>query len=199
MPLPGHAADARRHQRRHTLETDCVRRPPAQPRAARGVRRGAASSSSSSSDKAVSLFKRRERYIGVAMMRHPLVLLLLTALAAPAAAQMDYQPPPDLEPLHRPYDQLLDTYARDGIIYYRALRLRSRQAGSLCGVARLTAVASRPPILGQAAADRVLDQRLQRDRRFRRRSVTIPAAIRQMPGAFDQLKHTVAGQSVTLD
>src|SRR4051794_30137261 len=51
------------------------------------------------------------------------VLVLITALAVPAAAQMDYQPPPDLEPLHRPYDQLLDAYNRDGIIYYHALRL----------------------------------------------------------------------------
>src|SRR5205823_4755310 len=51
--------------------------------------------------------------------------ILLLALAAPVAAQTDYQdykPPPDLEPLHRPYDQLLDEYNRDGVIYYNSLR-----------------------------------------------------------------------------
>jgi hypothetical protein len=48
------------------------------------------------------------------------IFALLIALAMPAAAQMDYQPPPDLDPLHRPYDQLLDTYNRDGILLPRA-------------------------------------------------------------------------------
>ena len=51
------------------------------------------------------------------------IVALLTALAAPTAAQMDYQPPPDLEPLNRTYDKFLDAHARDGIFSYREIRL----------------------------------------------------------------------------
>ena len=53
----------------------------------------------------------------------PILLLLLTALAAPITAQMDYQPPPDLDPLNRAYDKFLDAHARDGIFSYREIRL----------------------------------------------------------------------------
>ena len=50
------------------------------------------------------------------------IFLLAVALVAPAAAQMDYQPPPDLEPLNQAYDKFLDAYARDGIFSFREIR-----------------------------------------------------------------------------
>src|SRR5216684_6323772 len=52
-----------------------------------------------------------------------LSILLFIAFVAPAGGQLDYHPPPDLEPIHRPYDKLLDDYVRDGIVYYHALQL----------------------------------------------------------------------------
>ena len=45
--------------------------------------------------------------------------LAVAALAIPAA---QYPPPSTVDPLHRPYDQLLDIHVRDGLIYYRALK-----------------------------------------------------------------------------
>ena len=54
-------------------------------------------------------------------------VILLSALAAstpsvlsvPLSAQ---QTPPTADPLHRPYDEILDLYVRDGLVYYLALR-----------------------------------------------------------------------------
>ena len=34
----------------------------------------------------------------------------------------NYQPSPDLEALHVPFDALLDLHVRDGLVYYRALQ-----------------------------------------------------------------------------
>src|SRR5262249_32177895 len=51
------------------------------------------------------------------------ILIVLVFLGGSAIAQMDYRPPADLEPLHRQYDELLDEYVRDGIVYYRALKM----------------------------------------------------------------------------
>ena len=50
------------------------------------------------------------------------------SLAGTLAAQMDYQPPPDLEPMHRIYDELLDTDVRDGTVFYHALKLDPKLA-----------------------------------------------------------------------
>jgi hypothetical protein len=44
----------------------------------------------------------------------------LAALTTALGAQ--YPPPSTVDPLHRPYDQLLDVNVRDGLVYYRALK-----------------------------------------------------------------------------
>ena len=51
-------------------------------------------------------------------------------LATVGVTAQNYQPSPDLEALHVPFDALLDLHVRDGLVYYRALqadrgRLRS--------------------------------------------------------------------------
>jgi hypothetical protein len=126
------------------------------------------------------------------------ICVMLTLLAVPAAAQMDYQPPPDLEPLHRPYDQLLDSYNRDGIIYYGALRSEraklDRYVASLSSPEAISGLPTwdKPTQIAfwinaynalslQAAANHY------------------PANLHQVPGAFDAVKHAVAGKNVTLD
>ena len=53
--------------------------------------------------------------------------LRLTAAVAVITAMVnlsaqDYQPSPDLEALHVPFDTLLDLHVRDGLVYYRALQ-----------------------------------------------------------------------------
>src|SRR5687768_13348322 len=130
-------------------------------------------------------------------------LILALASGAPHASR---QPTPEVPPLHRPYDQLLDVNVRDGMVYYRALRSdRGRldryiaslnvPAATYAGWPReekiafwlngynalvLQTVINRYPIRGKASG--------------------YPAAsIRQIPGAFEQAKHRLAGRSLTLD
>lgn len=108
--------------------------------------------------------------------------------------------------MHRPLDEILDLYVRDGYVYYRALRLErgklDRHVASLNVAAEthdrwspneqvafwlnaynafvLRTVIDHYPILG--------------------RSSSYPSnSIRQIPGAFDRLPHRAAGRSVTLD
>jgi hypothetical protein len=49
------------------------------------------------------------------------VPVLLIALAAGAGAQSPT--PTDVDALHRPFDEILDLYVRDGLVYYHALKL----------------------------------------------------------------------------
>jgi hypothetical protein len=132
-------------------------------------------------------------------MRRLLVgILLAAACAAPAAAQMDYQPPPDLEPLHRPFDQLLDSYVRDGIVYYRALRTDRAKLDRYVASLDSSGVASALPtwdtprqIAFWINAYNALSLQTAVNH--------YPANMQQIPGSFDRIKHTVAGRSVTLD
>src|SRR5262252_1926690 len=102
------------------------------------------------------------------------------------------------------FDEILDLYVRDGLVYYRALKLeRGRfdrvvhqlaavREGGLSGDERLAfwlnayntlvlrTIIDRYPIDGKSAL--------------------YPAnSIRQIPGAFESVKHQVAGRSLTLD
>lgn len=108
--------------------------------------------------------------------------------------------------LHRPLDGILDLYVRDGLVYYPALR---SERGRLD---RYLASLDVPP------ADY---DRWPRERRMAfwvnaynafvlrtvidhypigARTADYPAdSIRQIPGAFERLKHRAAGRSVTLD
>jgi hypothetical protein len=52
------------------------------------------------------------------------VPILLIALAASGiTAQQPSPTPADVDALHRPYDEILDVYVRDGLVYYHALKL----------------------------------------------------------------------------
>jgi hypothetical protein len=122
--------------------------------------------------------------------------LLVLTLALPVSAQMDYQAPPDLELLHRPYDQLLDSYVRDGLVYYRALKMdRARldhYVTSLGSATSLLASWDKPKQIAfwiNAYNALVLEAAVNH----------YPAPIRKVPGAFDSVKYSVAGRMVTLD
>lgn len=124
------------------------------------------------------------------------VFVLLAAF--PTAAQMDYQPAPDLEPLHVPFDQLLDSYVRDGHVYYRALRSDRAKLDHYVASLRSPSVAAelskwdRPKQISfwiNAYNALVLQTAVDH----------YPGSIRQVPGAFDERKHNVAGRGVTLD
>ena len=68
-------------------------------------------------------------------MRFAGALALLIVTVSTGGVAQD-APPSTLDPLHRPFDQLLDIYVRDGFVYYNALQDRARRARSLRGVAR---------------------------------------------------------------
>ncbi len=133
-------------------------------------------------------------------------VLLAAILAVAAAAGLGAQDPapPAVDPLHRPFDAILDIYVRDGLVYYNALKLErvrfDRYVASLGSVdvdgwARerqlafwinaynafvLNTVIDRYPIQGRAAS-------------------YPPGSIRQISGAFERRTFRAAGRALTLD
>lgn len=132
-------------------------------------------------------------------------LALAVTLLSGVLAQ---QQPQTAEILHTPLDEILDVYVRDGLVYYRALKLERRKldayvaaldspgaAASYASGSRdqqaafwinaynafvLTTVIDRYPIDGTAPQ--------------------YPSkSLRQIPGAFERLPHRAAGRRVTLD
>ena len=125
-------------------------------------------------------------------------LLLLPAIGPSAAAG---GPADDR---HAIFDQILDEYVRDGLVYYRALKM---QRAGLDGYVRSLADAS----IASASRDEQLAFWLNAYNALvlrtvidhypmPRRSTDYPVrSIRQIPGAFERLQHRVAGRLVTLD
>lgn len=102
------------------------------------------------------------------------------------------------------YDLLLDTYVRDGLVYYRALKsdrakldafLSAVGGASIDGVTRNDAIAFWLNAYNALVLRTVIDHYpiLQRTREYPARS------IRQIPGAFERTPRRVAGRSITLD
>jgi hypothetical protein len=133
-----------------------------------------------------------------------LILSGLFVAGAPLPAQQ--QSPSTVEPLHRPFDQILDLYVRDGLVYYRALKSeRSRfdryvaslnvAAATYEGWSREQQMAFWVNAYNAFVLRTVIDQYP-----IRGKSPQYPAtSIRQIPGAFEKTKHAVAGRSMTLD
>jgi hypothetical protein len=116
------------------------------------------------------------------------------------------QPPSTAEPLHRPFDQLLDLYVRDGYVYYRALRADrarlDRYVASLNVAAPAYARWSRDQRVAfwlNAYNAFVLETIVQQYPIRGRSAAYPPNSVRQIPGAFEARRHRAAGKSVTLD
>src|SRR4051812_12793198 len=123
----------------------------------------------------------------------------------PAAAQLSG--PSNVDGLHRPFDEILDTYVRDGLVYYLALR---QERGKLD---RYVAA------LGDVSAETVKSWPRERQLAYwinaynafvlrtvidaypiRGRSADYPAnSIRQIPGAFERHQFRAGGRLLTLD
>ena len=143
-------------------------------------------------------------------MQRSIATAFRISLAGLFAAQLTLsaQPvPSSVHPFHRPFDELLDVYVRDGLVYYNALRLErgklDRYVASLAGTAaNALAQGSRDE---QKAfwinAYNALVLRTVIDHfPIRGKAADFPAAsIRQIPGAFEKAVHRVAGRSVSLD
>lgn len=134
----------------------------------------------------------------------PLITLILAcAMLASTRAQ---QSPSTVEAFHRPLDQILDLYVRDGLVYYKALqseRARLDRYVSSLDVPAATYDAW-SPLQKQAfwlnAYNALVLQTVINRYPIPGKAPQFPASsIRQIHGAFDKTKHQVAGKSVTLD
>jgi hypothetical protein len=133
------------------------------------------------------------------------VPVLLIALAAGAGAQSPT--PADVDALHRPFDEILDLYVRDGLVYYHALKLERGRFDRY--VAALGEVGG--DTLRGWAPGRQLAYWINAYNAFvlrtvidhypiRGKSPDYPVnSIRQIPGAFERRPFRAGGRLLTLD
>ena len=129
-------------------------------------------------------------------------------LATFVVTAQNYEPSPDLESLHVPFDALLDAHVRDGLVYYRALQ------GDRARLNRYIASLNAPAIVSAYegwsreqkksfwlnAYNALVMQTVVNHYPIQGRAKNYPAnSIRQIPGAFERTLHAVAGKQVTLD
>jgi hypothetical protein len=124
-------------------------------------------------------------------------ILLACALVAALPAQQ-FTPAPGADPLHRPFDQLLDVDVRDGQVYYRALKADrgrlDRYVASLNVPAATYQGWSKPQQMAfwvDAYNAFVLTTVINH--------YPLRGTIKDVPGAFDKTPWRAAGRSVTLD
>lgn len=128
-----------------------------------------------------------------------LVLLVALATAQPSTVPVD--------PLHKPFDEILDLYVRDGLVYYLALRNErarfDRYVDALGGVTADT-LKSWPPDRQLAywinAYNAFVLRTVIDNYPIRGRSADFPQnSIRQVPGSFERRQFRAGGRMLTLD
>lgn len=122
-------------------------------------------------------------------------LVLLTA-TAPGAQQ------PTI--VLGPFDLILDTYVRDGYVYYRALRTELRRLDEYLRQLAVADIDKRTKNEQMAfwlnAYNALVLRTVVDSYPAPRRSTAYPQrSVRQTPGAFERLTHRVAGRALTLD
>ncbi len=133
--------------------------------------------------------------------------LVLAVWVTGASRHISGQPAgPTVEAIHRPFDQIVDLHVRDGLVYYRALKSERARLDRYVSTLNVTADVYAGWTREQQMAfwlnaynafvlETVIDHYP-----LKGRSPEYPASsIRQIPGAFDKLKHRAAGRSLTLD
>jgi hypothetical protein len=132
------------------------------------------------------------------------VALLLIAPVVTTALRAQAGGSPDA--FHRQLDQILDLNVRDGLVYYRALRSErgrlDRYIASLNTVSSLYEGWSNEHKMAfwVNAYNAIVLQTVINHYPIHGASKNYPPnSIRQIPGAFEQAKHRVAGKSLTLD
>lgn len=104
----------------------------------------------------------------------------------------------------RGYDELLDTYVRDGEVYYRALKSDRGRLDAFVnqiGGANVDRLSREEKIAFWINAYNALVLRTVVDHYpIAGKSAAYPQkSVRQVPGAFERLPHRVAGRTLTLD
>ena len=131
----------------------------------------------------------------------------MKVLAASLIAVFTLSQPPVVDPLHRPFDAILDLYVRDGLVYYRALKSeRASLDRYIAALASTSAdsVKSWPPHQQLAfwinAYNAFVLRTVIDHYPIRGRAPDYPAtSIRQIPGAFERRPHRAGGRTLTLD
>src|SRR5215208_3315666 len=110
------------------------------------------------------------------------------------------------EALHRPLDQILDVNVRDGLVYYRALRSERGRLDRYVASLNVPAATyegwsrERQAAFWLNAYNAVVLATVVEHYPIQGTNKSYPAnSIRQVPGAFERIKHRAAGRSVTLD
>jgi hypothetical protein len=101
-------------------------------------------------------------------------------------------------------DFILDTYVRDGEVYYRALKSDRARLDTYVASLAGAAVAQQPRDTQLAfwlnAYNTIVLRTVIDHYPIQGRSAEYPSkSVRQIPGAFDRLPHRVAGRTLTLD
>lgn len=136
------------------------------------------------------------------------VLSTVVAVAiAVAALSAQDPPPPPVDPIHKPFDEILDVYVRDGLVYYNALRIeRAKFDRYMAAVAAVPAAE-----VSGWSRDRQLAYWINAYNAFvlrtvidrypiRGKAADYPAnSIRQVPGAFERQTVRAGGRALTLD
>jgi hypothetical protein len=124
-------------------------------------------------------------------------ILLVSALAMLLPAQQ-FTSAPGADPLHQPFDQVLDVSVRDGLVYYRTLKAErgrlDRYAASLNVAAGTYQGWSKPQQMAfwvDAYNAFVLQTVINH--------YPMHGTIKDIPGAFDKTPFHAAGRTVTLD
>ena len=125
--------------------------------------------------------------------------ILPVALAMAATRPAAQGPPPStVDPIHRPFDQLLDVNVRDGLVYYRALKADRGRLDRYIASLNVPAATYQGWSKGQQMAFWVNAYNA-----FVLQTVInhypLQGNIKQIPGAFDKTAFRAAGRTVTLD
>lgn len=102
------------------------------------------------------------------------------------------------------FDTILDTYVRDGFVYYRALKLDRHRFDAYLGQVAAASLDAEPREAQIAfwlnAYDAFVLQTVIDHYPIPQRSSEYPQhSIRQVPGAFERIQHRAAGRTLTLD
>jgi hypothetical protein len=134
-------------------------------------------------------------------------LLVIVAILASVANTPAQEPAPMSDSLHKPFDEILDTYVRDGYVYYNALRIErgklDRYVASLEGTTAETInkwAPSRQLAFWINTYNALVLQTVIDHFPIRGKSADFPAnSIRQIPGAFERHTFHAGGKTFTLD
>jgi hypothetical protein len=133
------------------------------------------------------------------------IAMCVSGLLAGVGAQ-EFTPAPGADPLHRPLDQILDVYVRDGLVYYRALKTERGRLDKYVASLNVPAATYDGWSQGQKMAfwvnayNTFVLETVINHYPIHGQSASYPASsIRQIPGAFDKTTWRAAGRAVTLD